>query len=153
MSEKNKYGLRRPLAMLGSAKAETDVERHANSVGTVRGTGNSFAGGERLPGDRTVSALLWHARFLSSVTMRNAQQSAVGLDIIALMDALKIQKATVGGFDWGARTPVGKAGYAKYLAELPTLLSMSMGMPNNAHCCGFARRWVEVFLTAAMAAQ
>jgi pimeloyl-ACP methyl ester carboxylesterase len=42
--------------------------------------------------------------FLSSATMRNAQQSAVGLDIIALMDALQIQKATVAGFDWGART-------------------------------------------------
>jgi pimeloyl-ACP methyl ester carboxylesterase len=42
--------------------------------------------------------------FLSSATARNAQQSAVGLDIIALMDALKIQKATVAGFDWGART-------------------------------------------------
>ena len=42
--------------------------------------------------------------FLSSATMRNAQQSAVGLDIIALMDALKIQKATIAGFDWGART-------------------------------------------------
>ena len=104
--------------------------------------------------------------FLSKETMRNAQQSAVGLDIIALMDALKIQTATVAGFDWGARTadvmatrwperckaivsvsgylisspggtqaplppepaflfwyqyyfatPVGKAGYAKYLDE------------------------------------
>ena len=43
-------------------------------------------------------------RFLSSETMRNAQQSAVALDIIALMDALKIQRATVAGFDWGART-------------------------------------------------
>ena len=43
-------------------------------------------------------------RFLSSTTMRNAQQSLVGLDIIALMDALNIQKAIVGGFDWGART-------------------------------------------------
>src|SRR5580692_11309298 len=42
--------------------------------------------------------------FLSSETMRNAQQSAVALDIIALMDALKIQTATVAGFDWGART-------------------------------------------------
>ena len=42
--------------------------------------------------------------FLSSATMRNAQQSAVGLDIIALMDALTIQKAVVAGFDWGART-------------------------------------------------
>jgi len=32
--------------------------------------------------------------------MRNAQQSAVALDIIALMDALKIQKAIFAGFDW-----------------------------------------------------
>src|SRR5262245_454835 len=43
-------------------------------------------------------------RFLSSDTRRNGQQSAVALDIIAFMDALKIQKAIVGGFDWGART-------------------------------------------------
>jgi pimeloyl-ACP methyl ester carboxylesterase len=43
-------------------------------------------------------------RFLAGDTFRNAQQSAVGLDIIALMDALKIQTATVAGFDWGART-------------------------------------------------
>src|SRR5580693_9357494 len=104
--------------------------------------------------------------FLSNATMRNAQQTAVALDIIALMDALKVQTATVAGFDWGARTadvmatlwperckaivsvsgylisspagnqvpwppepaflfwyqyyfatPVGKAGYAKYLDE------------------------------------
>jgi pimeloyl-ACP methyl ester carboxylesterase len=110
-------------------------------------------------------------RFLSSKTMRNAQQSAVGLDFIALMDALKIQKAIIAGFDWGARTAdvmavlwperckaivsvsgylisspagnqtplppqgaaafwyqyyfateVGKAGYAKYLAEFNKLI-------------------------------
>jgi pimeloyl-ACP methyl ester carboxylesterase len=42
--------------------------------------------------------------FLSSETMRNGEQAAVALDIIALMDALKIQKAVLGGFDWGART-------------------------------------------------
>ncbi len=42
--------------------------------------------------------------FLSSDTFRNGQQSAVALDIIALMDALKIEKAILGGFDWGART-------------------------------------------------
>ena len=42
--------------------------------------------------------------FLSSNTVRNAQQSAVALDYIALMDALKIQTAIVAGFDWGART-------------------------------------------------
>jgi pimeloyl-ACP methyl ester carboxylesterase len=43
-------------------------------------------------------------RFLSSETVRNGQQSVVAVDIIALMDALKIEKATIGGFDWGART-------------------------------------------------
>jgi pimeloyl-ACP methyl ester carboxylesterase len=43
-------------------------------------------------------------RFLSSETLRNGQQSAVALDIIALMDALKIEKAILAGFDWGART-------------------------------------------------
>ena len=43
-------------------------------------------------------------RFLSNDTFRNAQQAAVALDIIALMNALKIEKAVVGAFDWGART-------------------------------------------------
>src|SRR6476659_9592629 len=43
-------------------------------------------------------------RFLSSETFRNGQPSAVAVDLIALMDALKIGKATLAGFDWGART-------------------------------------------------
>jgi len=43
-------------------------------------------------------------RFLSDKTFRNGQQAAVALDIIALMDALKIKNAVIGGFDWGART-------------------------------------------------
>ena len=43
-------------------------------------------------------------RFLSNETFRNGQQSVVALDIIALMDALKIQRAIIAGFDWGART-------------------------------------------------
>jgi pimeloyl-ACP methyl ester carboxylesterase len=43
-------------------------------------------------------------RFLSNDTFRNGQQSVVALDIIALMDALGIKQATIGGFDWGART-------------------------------------------------
>jgi pimeloyl-ACP methyl ester carboxylesterase len=43
-------------------------------------------------------------RFLSADTVRNAQQSVVALDVIALLDALKIQKAIVAGFDWGSRT-------------------------------------------------
>jgi pimeloyl-ACP methyl ester carboxylesterase len=43
-------------------------------------------------------------RFLSSTTVRNAQQSVVALDIIALMDALRIDRAILAGYDWGART-------------------------------------------------
>ena len=43
-------------------------------------------------------------RFLSNETVRSGQPSAVAVDIIALMDALKIEKATLAGFDWGART-------------------------------------------------
>jgi len=43
-------------------------------------------------------------RFLSSATIRNGQPSAVASDMIALMDALKIDKAVVAGCDWGART-------------------------------------------------
>ncbi|WP_168791507.1 alpha/beta hydrolase [Paraburkholderia aromaticivorans] len=43
-------------------------------------------------------------RFLSADTPRNGQQAVVAVDIVALMDALKIDKAILGGFDWGART-------------------------------------------------
>ncbi|MFZ0102890.1 MAG: alpha/beta hydrolase [Pseudolabrys sp.] len=43
-------------------------------------------------------------RFLSGGTFRNGQPSAVAADTIALMDALKIEKPILAGFDWGART-------------------------------------------------
>src|SRR6202023_1282794 len=42
--------------------------------------------------------------FISSATLRNGQPSALALDAIALMDALKIDSAIVAGFDWGARS-------------------------------------------------
>jgi len=42
--------------------------------------------------------------FLSDRTFRNGQQGVVAVDIVALMDALKIQQAILAGFDWGART-------------------------------------------------
>jgi pimeloyl-ACP methyl ester carboxylesterase len=42
--------------------------------------------------------------FLSSDTFRNGQQSVLALDVIALMDALGIEKAILAGYDWGART-------------------------------------------------
>jgi pimeloyl-ACP methyl ester carboxylesterase len=43
-------------------------------------------------------------RFISGETVRNGQPSALALDVIAMMDALGIQKAVLAGFDWGART-------------------------------------------------
>jgi pimeloyl-ACP methyl ester carboxylesterase len=43
-------------------------------------------------------------RFRSGDTFRNGQQSVIAIDMIALMDALKIEKAVLGGCDWGART-------------------------------------------------
>jgi pimeloyl-ACP methyl ester carboxylesterase len=43
-------------------------------------------------------------RFRSADTLRNGQPSALAVDIIELMDALKIDKAILAGFDWGART-------------------------------------------------
>jgi pimeloyl-ACP methyl ester carboxylesterase len=43
-------------------------------------------------------------RFLSGETMRNGQPAALALDLVKLMDALRIEKAVIGGFDWGART-------------------------------------------------
>jgi pimeloyl-ACP methyl ester carboxylesterase len=43
-------------------------------------------------------------RFLADNTLRNGQPAALALDLIALMDALRIEKAILAGFDWGART-------------------------------------------------
>ncbi|SHH63242.1 alpha/beta fold hydrolase [Bradyrhizobium erythrophlei] len=42
--------------------------------------------------------------FLAGETFRNGQPSALAVDTIALMDALQIEKATLAGYDWGART-------------------------------------------------
>ena len=43
-------------------------------------------------------------RFLSEATFRNGEQAALAVDVIALMDALRIERAILAGFDWGART-------------------------------------------------
>jgi pimeloyl-ACP methyl ester carboxylesterase len=42
-------------------------------------------------------------RFLSNDTVRNGEPAALAVDLIAFMDALKIEKAVLAGFDWGAR--------------------------------------------------
>jgi pimeloyl-ACP methyl ester carboxylesterase len=43
-------------------------------------------------------------RFLLAATFRNGQQSVFAVDVVNLMDALKIEQAIIGGCDWGART-------------------------------------------------
>ena len=43
-------------------------------------------------------------RFLSEYSFRNGEQAALALDVTSLMDALDVERATVGGFDWGARS-------------------------------------------------
>jgi len=42
-------------------------------------------------------------RFLSADTMRSGQQGALGADLLAFLDALRIERAVVGGYDWGGR--------------------------------------------------
>jgi pimeloyl-ACP methyl ester carboxylesterase len=42
-------------------------------------------------------------RFRSESTPRNGQQAVLAVDVVALMDALGIESAIIGGFDWGAR--------------------------------------------------
>jgi pimeloyl-ACP methyl ester carboxylesterase len=70
----------------------------------------SFADVTPLLTDRGYRVIVPHlrgygtTRFLSNDTLRNGQQSVLAVDIIALMDALRIEKAILAGFDWGART-------------------------------------------------
>jgi len=62
-------------------------------------------------------------RFLAEDTVRNGQQSVVALDLVALMDALRIEKAILAGFDWGARTAAIAA--AIWPARCKALVSVS----------------------------
>lgn len=42
-------------------------------------------------------------RFLSDATPRSGEQAALGADLLALMDALEIERALLAGYDWGGR--------------------------------------------------
>jgi pimeloyl-ACP methyl ester carboxylesterase len=42
-------------------------------------------------------------RFLAPTTLRSGEQAALGADLLALLDALQIGQATLGGYDWGGR--------------------------------------------------
>jgi pimeloyl-ACP methyl ester carboxylesterase len=69
-------------------------------------------------------------RFLSADTPRNGQQGALAVDVIALMDALKIDKAVVAGFDWGARTACIVA--AQWPERFLGLVSVSVRLRHRA---------------------
>lgn len=62
-------------------------------------------------------------RFLSNETFRSGEQVVIAVDAIALMDALKIKKAIVGGFDWGSRGAVIMA--ALWPERVKALVSVS----------------------------
>ena len=42
-------------------------------------------------------------RFLDAATLRSGEQAALGADLLALMDALQVQRAVLAGYDWGGR--------------------------------------------------
>ncbi|MBA1245735.1 alpha/beta fold hydrolase [Pseudomonas japonica] len=42
-------------------------------------------------------------RFISSATPRSGEQAALGADLLALLDALNVQRALLAGYDWGGR--------------------------------------------------
>jgi pimeloyl-ACP methyl ester carboxylesterase len=62
-------------------------------------------------------------RFLSDRALRNAEPAALATDVIALMDALKIEQAVIAGFDWGARSANIVA--ALWPARVKALVSVS----------------------------
>ncbi|HEY8877741.1 MAG TPA: alpha/beta hydrolase, partial [Roseateles sp.] len=68
-------------------------------------------------------------RFLSDATPRNAQQTAIAADAIALLDALGIEQATVAGCDWGARTACVMA--ALWPQRVKALVSVSGYLVTN----------------------
>jgi pimeloyl-ACP methyl ester carboxylesterase len=71
---------------------------------------NSFAGSAGILAAAGYRVIVPHlrgygtTRFRSSETFRNAQQAALGKDVIELMGALNIRRAIIAGYDWGART-------------------------------------------------
>ncbi|MDB5651328.1 MAG: alpha/beta hydrolase [Hyphomicrobiales bacterium] len=62
-------------------------------------------------------------RFLSDATPRNGQQAALAADTIALLDALRLERVTIAGFDWGARTAAIAA--AIWPERIKSLVSVS----------------------------
>ncbi|MFI6078661.1 alpha/beta fold hydrolase [Actinoplanes sp. NPDC051343] len=89
-------------AEIGPANGPVVICLHGYPYGT-----RSFAVTAPLLADRGYRVIVPYlrgygtTRFLTADTFRNGQQAALGVDLIAFMDALKINKAVLAGFDWG----------------------------------------------------
>jgi pimeloyl-ACP methyl ester carboxylesterase len=71
-------------------------------------------------------------KFLFPHTIRSGQQAALASDLIALMDALSVQKAIVGGYDWGGRACCIVS--ALFLERIIGLVTM---VDRGCHACRF----------------
>jgi pimeloyl-ACP methyl ester carboxylesterase len=89
-------------------------------------------------------------RFLSADTVRSGQQAAFGADLLALLDALGIERALLGGYDWGGRGAcVVAALYPQRVAGLVTVNGYNIqnipasgkpGLPENEQ-----RHWYQYY--------
>src|SRR2546425_7511802 len=90
-----------PTGMPACLRASSRQSNAARSCAKHDPERNVLGCSQTLKNDTLTHPSLWadHS-FLSSDTFRNGQPSALAVDIIALMDALNIEKATLAGFDW-----------------------------------------------------
>lgn len=89
-------------------------------------------------------------RFLSADTLRSGQQAALGQDLLELMDALRIEKAVLGGYDWGGRAAcVVSALWPKRVAGLVSCAGYNIqDLPNAARPADpaqEARQWYQYY--------
>src|SRR3984885_13900632 len=88
-------------------------------------------------------------RFLDSKTPRSGEQAAVGADLIALIDALGIQRAVFAGYDWGGRAAcVGAALWPDRCLGLVTVngyqiqkIAHAMAPANPPRECAYAYQY------------
>ena len=76
-------------------------------------------------------------RFIEAATPRVGQQAALGNDLLALLDALDLRKATLAGFDWGARAACVVA--ALYPERVSGLVSSGGPGYNIQNCADFLK--------------
>ena len=99
-------------------------------------------------------------RFRSADTVRSGQQAALAADLIALMDALNIPKAVLGGYDWGARTvDIAAALWPERVKALVSVSGYLIGsqqsgkvpLPSRpANCCRRTWLWPPPFKTSVL---